>query len=128
VAPAVAPAARPAPESSTITVASSGVEIAPVEPADDPDPKVIAFPPGSAALAHRALAKLASFLAEAGADEAPITVLGEGSPPALAIDRARAVGQALVRLGASADRLRMAAAETGAGDRARLVLAAPGGR
>ena len=127
-APAVVPAARPAPEASTITVAASGVEITPAEPADDPDPTVIAFAPGSAALPHRALAKLASFMAEASADGARITVLGEGSPPALAIDRARAVGQALVRLGASADRLRMAAAETGAGDRARLVLAAPDGR
>jgi outer membrane protein OmpA-like peptidoglycan-associated protein len=127
-APVVVPAGRPVPETSTITVAASGIGIAPVEPADDPDPTVIAFAPGSAALPHRALAKLASFMAEVSADQTRITVLGEGSPPALAIDRARAVGQALVRLGASADRLRMAAADTGAGDRARLVLAAPGGR
>ena len=121
--PAGAPA--PAPEASTITVAASGVEIAPAEPAGDPDPGVIAFARGSAALPPAAVPKLERFLAEASADDAPITVLGEGSPPALAIDRARAVGQALVSLGASAERLRITMATDGAGDRARLRLAAP---
>ena len=123
-----APEARPAgapvpvPEASTITVAASGVQIAPAEPAGDPDPGVIAFARGSAALPAEAVPKLERFLAEAGTDEAPITVLGEGSPPALAIDRARAVGQALVSLGASADRLRITMATDAAGDRARLML------
>jgi outer membrane protein OmpA-like peptidoglycan-associated protein len=121
--PAGAPA--PAPEASTITVAASGIGIVPAEPAGDPDPGVIAFARGSAALPPAALAKLERFLAEASVDDAPITVLGEGSPPALAIDRARAVGQALVSLGASAERLRITMATDGAGDRARLRLAAP---
>jgi hypothetical protein len=127
------PEARPAgapesmPDASTITVAASGIAIAPAEPDGDPDPGVIAFARGSAALPQGAVPKLERFLTEAGAGDAPITVLGEGSPPALAIDRARAVGQALVRLGASAERLRIAMATDGAGDRARLMLAAPGG-
>ena len=86
---------------------------------------MIAFARGSAALPPGAVPKLERFLAAASADDAPITVLGEGSPPALAIDRARAVGQALVRLGASAERLRITMATDGAGDRARLRLAAP---
>jgi outer membrane protein OmpA-like peptidoglycan-associated protein len=122
--PAGAPA--PAPEASTITVAASGIGIAAAEPAGDPDPGVIAFARGSAALPPGAVPRLERFLAEASADDASITVLGEGSPPALAIDRARAVGQALVRLGASAERLRITMATDGAGDRARLMLAAPG--
>ncbi|MGH6914591.1 MAG: hypothetical protein ACREH3_12900, partial [Geminicoccales bacterium] len=75
-----------------------------------------------------AMPKLERFLAEARAEQARITVLGEGSPPSLAIDRARAVGQALVRLGASPERLRMTMATNGAGDRARLVLAGSSAR
>jgi outer membrane protein OmpA-like peptidoglycan-associated protein len=126
--PVVVPAARPMPEAATITVTTSGVEIAPPEPAGDPDPGVIAFARGSAALPPGAVPKLERLLAEASAEQARITVLGEGSPPSLAIDRARAVGQALVRLGASADRLRITMATNGAGDRARLVLAGSSGR
>jgi hypothetical protein len=123
--PASAPA--PMPVASTITVAASGIGIAPAEPAGDPDPGVIAFARGSAALPQGAVPKLERFLAEASVKDAPITVLGEGSPPALAIDRARAVGQALVRLGASAERLRITMATDGAGDRARFMLASPDG-
>ena len=119
--PVMMAAARPAAEASTITVTTSGVELASTALTPDPDPAVIAFAPGSATLPPPAVPKLERFLAEAGPEGGRITVLGEGSPPALAIDRARAVGQALVRLGASADRLRISMATDGTGDRARLV-------
>src|SRR5918996_567871 len=79
----------------------------------------------SAMLTPDAVARLGQFLAEAQAREARIKIVGEAAAPALALDRALAVGLALVQSGVPADRLELTLARGGAGDQARLFLAAP---
>ena len=79
----------------------------------------------SAMLTPDAVARLGQFLAEAQAREARIKIVGEAAAPALALDRALAVGLALVQSGVPADRLELTRARGGAGDQARLFLAAP---
>ena len=120
------PLEKPVPGAAQIEVAGGlvGVEI----PAgDDRGTAVgsIAFGPGSAALPPDAKARLDQVLGEANAQGARVKIVGEGAAPALALDRARAVGLALVRGGLSADRLEMTLAQDAAGDRARLFLASP---
>lgn len=88
----------------------------------------IAFAPNSAELPADAIAQLEQVLAEAKSQGAVIRILGEASVPALALDRARAVGLALVRLGAGASDLEMTLAPGASGDQARLLLAGAGGR
>jgi hypothetical protein len=56
---------------------------------------------------------------------ARIKIVGEAPAPGLALDRALAVGLALVQGGVSADRLELTLAHGGSGDQARLFLAAP---
>jgi len=86
----------------------------------------IGFAPHSAELPAGAGAKLEQVLARAKAEGAMIRILGEARVPALALDRARAVGLALVRLGAGATDLEMTLAPDATGDQARLLLAGPG--
>jgi outer membrane protein OmpA-like peptidoglycan-associated protein len=116
---------KPAAETATIDVAGGlvAVEVAP----DDPEPALtsVAFVPGSAALTPDEQARLERFLGEANARGARVKIVGEAAAPALALDRARAVGLALVQGGLPADRLEMTLAHDGAGDRARLFLASP---
>jgi outer membrane protein OmpA-like peptidoglycan-associated protein len=85
----------------------------------------VRFDPRSAMLAPDALARLGELLAEAQAPAARIKIVGEADAPALALDRALAVGLALVQSGVPADRLELTLAHSGSGDQARLFLAAP---
>jgi hypothetical protein len=84
----------------------------------------VAFHPDSALLAPDAVAHLGRLLATT-APEARIKIVGEADAPALALDRALAVGLALVQGGVPADRLELTLAHGGSGDRAQLFLAAP---
>jgi hypothetical protein len=88
----------------------------------------IPFAPNSAELPAGAGAQLEQVLALAKSQGAVIRILGEAGVPALALDRARAVGLALVRLGAGAGDLEMTLAPGARGDQARLLLAGPGSR
>ncbi len=65
------------------------------------------------------------MLETARTEGASIRIVGEGDGAALALDRARAVAIALVRLGARAGDLEMTHARTAGGDQARLLLARP---
>jgi outer membrane protein OmpA-like peptidoglycan-associated protein len=85
----------------------------------------VPFDPRSAMLTPDALARLEQLLAEAQAPAARIKIVGEAAAPALALDRALAVGLALVQSGVPADRLELTLAHSGSGDQARLFLAAP---
>ena len=95
---------------------------------------VIAFAPGSTALAAEAEPALRRAAAEAaggaGSGARLLRVVGHGAETALAVDRARAVGLRLMRLGVPADRLRLSAGPEGgaAADEARLFLGAGEGR
>ena len=117
---------KPAPGTAQIEVADGLVAIE-VPPGDDRAMALasIAFGPGSAALPPDASARLERLLGEANAQGARVKIVGEADAPALALDRARAVGLALVQGGLPADRLEMTLAHDGAGDRARLFLAVP---
>jgi outer membrane protein OmpA-like peptidoglycan-associated protein len=120
------PVEKPAPKTAMIDVAGGlvAVEVAPDDALETPLTSV-AFGPGSAALPPDEQARLERFLGEANAAGARVRVVGEAAAPALALDRARAVGLALVQGGLPADRLEMTLAHDGAGDRARLFLASP---
>jgi len=88
----------------------------------------IVFAPDSAELPADAGAQLEQVLAQAKAQGAVIRILGEAGLPALALDRARAVGLALVSLGARASDVEMTLAPNASADQARLLLAGPGSR
>ena len=120
------PLQKPAPGAAQIEVADGlvAVEI-PAGEARGTAVGTIAFGPGSAALPSDAKARLEQVLGEANAQGARVKIVGEAAAPALALDRAKAVGLALVRGGLSADRLEMTLAHDAAGDRARLFLASP---
>jgi outer membrane protein OmpA-like peptidoglycan-associated protein len=120
------PQAKPAPGTAQIEVAGGLVAIA-VPPGDARAIALasIAFGSGSAALPPDASARLKRLLGEANAQEARVKIVGEADAPALALDRARAVGLALVEGGLPADRLEMTLAHDGAGDRAHLFLGVP---
>ena len=92
------------------------------DPAGPPD--TIDFAPGSATLAADAATRLERFLAAAKAPDVRIRVVGEADTPALALDRALAVGLALVRGGVPADRLELTLASDAAGDQVRLSAVA----
>jgi outer membrane protein OmpA-like peptidoglycan-associated protein len=85
----------------------------------------VAFDPQSAMLTPHAIARLRQLLTEAAARETRIQVVGEGAAPGLALDRALAVGLALVQSGVPADRLELTLARDGSSDQAHLFLAAP---
>ena len=87
----------------------------------------IDFAPGSATLPPDASARLERYLAEVKGPDVHIRVIGEADTPALALDRALAVGLALVQRGIPADRLELTLAQDAAGDQVRLsaVASAP---
>jgi outer membrane protein OmpA-like peptidoglycan-associated protein len=85
----------------------------------------VPFEPQSAMLTSDAVARLTQFLADAEVPDARIEIVGEAPAPALALDRALAVGLALVQSGVPANRLELTLARGGSGDQARLFLAAP---
>jgi hypothetical protein len=130
---AVALADRPAPPPPARPVAGGGIEITDGLVAIDVAPSrsggaalgSIPFRPESAMLTPDAVVLLAEFLNGAEAPAARIRIVGEAAAPALALDRARAVGLALVQGGVPADRLELTLAHGGSGDQARLFLAAP---
>lgn len=84
----------------------------------------IAFAPGSATLPPDAALLLERFLAKVKAPDVRVSVVGEADVPALALDRALAVGLALVRRGVPADRLQVTMARDAAGDQVRLSAGA----
>jgi hypothetical protein len=119
---------RPVPVADTagIEVVSGLVSIdAPSSPDRAAPLGSIPFHPKSAMLTPDAVVLLAEFLNAAAEPAARIRIVGEGAAPALALDRARAVGLALVQGGVAADRLELTLAQGGSGDQARLFLAAP---
>jgi outer membrane protein OmpA-like peptidoglycan-associated protein len=85
----------------------------------------VPFDPQSAMLTPDAVARLTQFLADAKSRDARIEIVGEAPAPALALDRALAVGLALVHSGVPANRLELTLARGGSGDQARLFLAVP---
>ena len=117
---------RPIPRGAQIAVADGLVAID-LEPVDEPALAVgsIAFDPGSATLPAGARPVLEQWLGEANAQGARVKIVAEAAAPALALDRARAIGLALVQGGLPADRLELSYADAGGGDRARLFLASP---
>ena len=120
------PRPKPAPGGAQIEVADGLVAVeTPAGEARGTAIGTIAFGPGSAALPADAKARLGQVLGEANAQGARVKIVGEGAAPALALDRAKAVGLALVQGGLSADRLEMTLARDAAGDRAQLFLASP---
>ena len=120
------PLLKPSPGTSQIEVADGLIAIAGAAGGgDDQAVGSIAFGPGSAALPPDAPTRLERLLDEANAQGARVKIVGEAAAPALALDRARAIGLALVQRGLPADRLEMTLAAGAAGDRARLFLAAP---
>ncbi len=88
----------------------------------------VAFAPGSAELPVGISPQLEQVLATARTRGALIRIVGEADATALALDRARAVAIALVRLGARAGDLDMRLDPHATGDQARLLLAQPVGR
>lgn len=91
---------------------------------------VVGFAPGSAAVPEGARAALRRAAALTGAGRAPLLrVVGYGVDPALAAERAAAVGFALVGLGVAAGDLRLAVESSrGAADDARVFPAVAGVR
>jgi hypothetical protein len=84
----------------------------------------ILFAPQSAELPAGAGAQLEQVLAQAKAQGAVIRILGEAGLPALALDRARAVGLALVRAGVPADRVEVSPVGDAPSNRVDLFKAA----
>ncbi len=125
-APSPAPP-RPDPGGVGIEVGEGAVAVHVTRPVARAFPTfmLVLFQPGSAALPPQVDRRLEQAVAAAKARGARIRVEGEADDPALALDRARAVGLALVRLGAPAGDLEMTLARKATGDQARLILAAP---
>jgi outer membrane protein OmpA-like peptidoglycan-associated protein len=84
---------------------------------------MIAFSPGSAALPTDATERLEQLVAEAKGRSVAIKVVAEGPSQALALDRARAVGLALVRAGVSAGQVEVRPVGDAQGNRAGVFLA-----
>jgi outer membrane protein OmpA-like peptidoglycan-associated protein len=129
-----ADASRPAPGTAQIDVANGLVAIEAggvddrsmaLESIAFAPGEAIAFAPGSAALPPDAQARLVQILDAVNAQGARVKIVGEAEAPDLALDRARAIGLALVQSGLPADRLEMSLARGGTADRARLFLASP---
>jgi hypothetical protein len=125
-APSPAPP-RPDPGGAGIEVGEGTVAVHVTRPVARASPTfmLVLFQPGSAALPPLVNRRLEQAVAAAKARGARIRIEGEADDPALALDRARAVGLALVRLGAPAGDLEMTLARKATGDQARLILAAP---
>jgi hypothetical protein len=94
-------------------------------PAPQIQARLIAFAPGSADLAAAIEPELTSVLADAERVGLVIDIIGEAKDPDLALERARAVALALIKLGAGTERLRIGADPEPTGDRAWIILADP---
>jgi hypothetical protein len=128
VSMAAAGQSRPEPAAATagIDVASGLVAIdAAFDPAHDAALGSVRFGAESALLTPDAIVRLAQLLAGTADLAARIKIVGEADAPALALDRALAVGLALVQGGVPADRLELMLGHRGSGDQAWLFLAAP---
>jgi hypothetical protein len=125
--PAVSTHANP-PAASVPGAGRSAVRTAAAGPAAGTVVGRVAFAPGSAELPVGIGPQLEQALATARTQGALIRIVGEADAAALALDRARAVAIALVRLGARAGDLEMTLARHATGDQARLLLAAPAPR
>jgi hypothetical protein len=126
------PALKPAPAAASAS--TPGATIAAVNATTVPKNRVagtpagrVAFAPGSAELPAGIRPELEKVLATARTRGASIRIVGEADAATLALDRARAVAIALVRLGARAGDLSMSFAPHATGDEVRLLLAAPAG-
>jgi outer membrane protein OmpA-like peptidoglycan-associated protein len=119
------PPFEPAADAAAIEVRDGLIAVA-LPPGAERDRAVesIAFAPGSAALPPDADLRLERFLAEAKALDTRIRVVGEADAPVLALERAMAVGVALMQRGVPANRLELTRARDASGDQARLFLAA----
>jgi hypothetical protein len=132
---ATPPALKPAPAAASAS--TSGATIAAVNTTPIPKHRVagvaarpaarVAFAPGSAELPAGVGPELEKVLATARTRGASIRIVGEADAATLALDRARAVAIALVRLGARAGDLSMSLAPHATGNEVRLLLAAPAG-
>jgi outer membrane protein OmpA-like peptidoglycan-associated protein len=120
------PPLHPVPQGAQIAVADGlvAIDLAPVDEATLAMGS-IAFDPGSATLPAGARPALKQWLSEANDQGARVKIVAEGAAPALALDRARAVGLALVQGGLPADRLELSHTDGPGGDRARVFLASP---
>ena len=120
------PSFHPVPQGAQIAVADGlvAIDVGPVEEATLAVGS-IAFDPGSATLPAGARPALKQWLSEANDQGARVKIVAEGAVPALALDRARAVGLALVQGGLPADRLELSHTDGPGGDRARVFLASP---
>jgi outer membrane protein OmpA-like peptidoglycan-associated protein len=120
------PAAKPVADAAGIEVAGGLVGVDPASGRRHAGVLgSVPFDPQSAMLTPHAVARLTEFLADAETRDGRIEIVGEAPAPALALDRALAVGLALVQSGVPADRLELTLARGGSGDQARLFLAAP---
>jgi hypothetical protein len=131
------PAPRPVPPEDAPAEVALVAPPAPTDPADQaaasPDEtpqgqiqaRLIGFAPGSADLALAVEPELARVLADAERVGLVIDIIGEAKDPALALERARAVALALIKLGAGTERLRIGADPEPSGDRAWIILADP---
>ncbi|MCB1885462.1 MAG: hypothetical protein KDG89_15950, partial [Geminicoccaceae bacterium] len=108
-APCRAPGAAAAPGGIAGRVAATPVLSLPAQ-----GPVRLRFPAASAALGPETEALLALLAKGLAADGGSVDVVAEGAPPALALDRARAVAVRLVQEGVSGERLRLKTG--GAGD------------
>ena len=127
------PALKPGPAEASVSapaaaLATAGATSASDSSAAETPAGQVAFAPGSAELPVGIDPELEQVLATARTQGALIRIVGEADAAALALDRARAVAIALVRLGARAGDLDMSLARHASGDQARLLLAAPAGR
>jgi hypothetical protein len=122
------PPAEPPAAAAGIEIQDGLIAVSLAPSADHPAPLAsIGFAPGSALLPPHATTHLERFLAEVKASDVLIKVVGEADTPALALDRAMAVGIALVQRGVPADRLDLSLAPDPGSDQVRLsaVASAP---
>jgi hypothetical protein len=126
------PALKPVPAAASAstpgaTIATVNTMPAPKKPVAGTSAGRVAFAPGSAELPAGIGPELEKVLATARTRDAAIRIVGEADAATLALDRARAVAIALVRLGARAGDLSMSLAPHATGNEVRLLLAAPAG-
>jgi outer membrane protein OmpA-like peptidoglycan-associated protein len=122
------PPAEPPAGAAGIEIHDGLIAVSLAPSADHPAPLAsIGFAPGSAVLPPHATTHLERFLAQVKAPDVLIRVVGAADTPALALDRALAVGIALVQRGVPADRLDLSLAPDLGSDQVRLsaVASAP---
>jgi hypothetical protein len=127
------PPAKPAPAAASASAPAAAIGAAGTTSASDSSAAAtpagrVPFAPGSAELPDGIGPQLEQVLATARTQGALIRIVGEADAAALALDRARAVAIALVRLGARAGDLDLGLARHATGNQARLLLAPASGR